>query len=514
MLTAHQHQLKKQVFTAINNNQLSAAHQLLVKQFQYDATDHFCYYLLAEVNIAAGDSYKAIQLIEKALTINNHPLYVLHLSKLMILKGDVTMATSYYQEAIKYQGYGPLEWDTLANIATRLGDYEHALAWQKIAYEAAPTHPKINYNLAIAYKINGQLDHAKTLLLALIKREPSYLQAHYSLAELNTSTEAKTHITELKKRLSSSLTATEQQMIYHSLALNHEHIGDYEQAFSYFRDSKLAIKHQVNYEASKHQIFCQQLIALSEKIQLTAKNADFSPIFVMGMPRSGTTLVEKIINQSTEVTGLGELNDIAQLLQSTAASKHVLDISMIEQAFQKFKLDNPLNGYQSRCEGMMTSSRSCDKQPFNFYFIDFILAAFPEAKIVCMLRDPVDSCIANYRQLYSPHSAFHHYSYDLQDIAHFYQDYKLLIKHFQKKYPNNVMIQHYEELVTDATLQTQTLFNFCNLQWQPSCLAFYKSNSASATASKVQIRQPLNSKSIGYWQHYQQAYDMLSNNFN
>ena len=148
MLTAHQHQLKKQVFTAINNNQLSAAHQLLVKQLQYDATDHFCYYLLAEVNIAAGDNYKAIQLIEKALTINNHPLYVLHLSKLMILKGDVTLATSYYQEAIKYQGYGPLEWDTLANIATRLGDYKHALAWQKIAYEAAPTHPKINYNLA------------------------------------------------------------------------------------------------------------------------------------------------------------------------------------------------------------------------------------------------------------------------------------------------------------------------------------------------------------------------------
>ncbi|WP_404341209.1 tetratricopeptide repeat-containing sulfotransferase family protein [Pseudoalteromonas mariniglutinosa] len=509
MLTTHQQQLHSQVLQAIKNNQLSDAHQLLVKQLQQDATDHFCYYLLAEVNIAAGDSCKAIKLLEKALTITAHPWYSVHLAKLMLLAGNITAATRYYQEAVKFQGYGPLECDIIANIATRLGDYENALKWQKNAYKQAPEQQKISYNLAVAYKINGQLTQARSQLNTLLARHPNYLPAHYSQAELNSLTEAHAHIAKLKQLVNHSLAATEQQMLCHSLALNYEHIGDYKSAFTYFSKSKLAIKPHVNYQASKHHAFCQQLIALSKRCKLTPSNNEFSPIFVVGMPRSGTTLMEKIIHQSNEVTGLGELNDIAQLLQSSDNAKHVLNINTLKQAAEQFFNTNPLDAYQTRCTDIMTTERGCDKQPFNFYYIDFILAAFPAAKIICMLRNPLDSCIANYRQLYNPHSAFHHYSYDLLDIANFYQDYQALAEHFQRQYPNNVLIQEYEELVTTPILQTQSVFKFCDLHWQASCLDFYKHNSASATASKIQIRQPLNNKSIDYWQHYQHACNEL-----
>lgn len=131
-----------------------------------------------------------------------------------------------------------------------------------------------------------------------------------------------------------------------------------------------------------------------------------------------------------------------------------------------------------------------------------------------MQRNPLDTCIANYRQLYKPASVFHHYSFDLEDIADFYQDYTLLINHFSQKYPDNVIIQQYEDLVSEPTLHTQALYSFCNLVWQANCLDFYKHSGVSATASKLQVRQPLNSKSIGYWQHYKSESKDLQTRFN
>ncbi len=119
-----------------------------------------------------------------------------------------------------------------------------------------------------------------------------------------------------------------------------------------------------------------------------------------------------------------------------------------------------------------------------------------------MQRGREDSCIANYRQLYSPASAFHHYSYNLQDIDSFYQDYSDLINHFAAKHSANVMIMQYETLVSEPIKSTQQLYDFCDLPWQAQCLDFYQRLSPSATASKVQMRRPLNNKAIGRWKEF------------
>ena len=225
------------------------------------------------------------------------------------------------------------------------------------------------------------------------------------------------------------------------------------------------------------------------------------------MPRSGTTLVEKILNQSSKLQGVGELNDIAQLIQHATQSTRVIDSEMIDKAYESETIKTALASYQQRAELLSGGLRSCDKQPFNFYYIDFILAAFPNAKIVCMQRGWQDCSIANFRQMYNPQSVFHHYSFALEDIASFHQDYSALVSHFANKYPENVFLQSYEQLVAEPTLQTQKLYAFCDLSWQENCLTFYKSNAASATASKKQIRQPLNKNSIGSWQNYAEFID-------
>ncbi|MEH6395678.1 tetratricopeptide repeat-containing sulfotransferase family protein [Pseudoalteromonas sp.] len=501
MLTSIQKNLQKQIEHAINHSKLNDAHLLLVSNIKRASDDHFSYFLLAQVNIAANDISKAHKLLATAISIAPLPLYFAHSAKLAVLSGQLLDAQLAINEALKHPHFEAIECDLIANVLTRLGHYQLALQWQLRAYQDAPENPQICYNLAVAYKIMGQFNDAQQLLHTLTQQQPQYFQAHYSLAELNNNKQAKQHLQQLLTLTEYATAPMQQQFLHHAIALNYEHCTDYKHAFAHFTASKQAISQHIKYDAKTHRKFCEQLIALSNDYKPRTSDSDFTPLFVVGMPRSGTTLLEKIINQATQVQGVGELNDIAQLCQG--ANVQVLNSNVLKKAYSNTELTAQLSHYQQRIAQLVTPKlRSCDKQPFNFYYIDLILAAFPKAKIICMQRGRKDCCIANYRQLYSPASAFHHYSYKLQDIDNFYQDYDRLITHFATKHPANVMIMQYEILVSEPVKSTQQLYDFCDLPWQAQCLDFYQQHSPSATASKVQVRQPLNNKGVNYWQHY------------
>ena len=501
MLTSIQKNLQQQIEHAINHSKLNDAHLLLVSNIKRASDDHFSYFLLAQVNIAANDISKAHKLLATAISIAPLPLYFAHSAKLAALSGQLLDAQLAINEALKNPHFEAIECDLIANVLTRLGHYQLALKWQLRAYQDAPENPQICYNLAVAYKIMGQFNDAQQLLHTLTQQQPQYFQAHYSLTELNNNKQAKQHLQQLLTLTEYATAPMQQQFLHHAIALNYEHCTDYKHAFAHFTASKQAISQHIKYDAKIHRKFCEQLIALSNDYKPRTSDSDFTPLFVVGMPRSGTTLLEKIINQATQVQGVGELNDIAQLCQGT--NVQVLNSNVLKKAYSNTELTAQLSHYQQRIAQLVKPKlRSCDKQPFNFYYIDLILAAFPKAKIICMQRGRKDSCIANYRQLYSPASAFHHYSYNLQDIDSFYQDYSDLINHFAAKHRANVLIMQYETLVLEPITSTQQLYDFCGLPWQTQCLDFYQQHSPSATASKVQVRQPLNSKAIDYWRHY------------
>ncbi|MEI8643343.1 sulfotransferase [Pseudoalteromonas sp. Hal040] len=502
MLNDTQQALRAHIQQLLSNKQLNDAHHLLVQRLKQNPEDHVCYFLLSEVNTAAGDINKAIKLLEKALILAPFAIYHLALAKLYVLLGKVSNAAVHYQSALQTADFGAADFDTLANIATRLGHYDDALSFQQAAYQRNKDNLQISYNLAVCYKIHGLFDEAKSLLQQLTTKQASFYQAHYSQAELNTVIDAELHIQKLQALADREKSIIDQQVYFHSLALNYEHLNDYKNAFKYFAQSKQAIAGKLNYQATQHRHFCQKLITQSKQQAIKSSESEFSPVFVVGMPRSGTTLVEKILNQSSKLRGIGELNDIAQLIQHATQSARVIDSEMLNKAYESEAIKTALTSYQQRAQLLSGGQRISDKQPFNFYYIDFILAAFPNAKIVCMQRDWQDCSIANFRQMYSPQSVFHHYSFTLEDIASFHQDYSVLVSHFANKYPENVFLQSYEQLVAEPTLQTQKLYAFCDLSWQENCLTFYKNNAASATASKKQIRQPLNKNSIGSWQNY------------
>jgi hypothetical protein len=227
------------------------------------------------------------------------------------------------------------------------------------------------------------------------------------------------------------------------------------------------------------------------------------PVFVLGMPRTGTTLVERILASHTDVFAAGELNNFAMqlmtALRALSAEKKLTRDELVEVSAQ---LDFARLG-----ESYLASSRPLtghtahfiDKMPLNFLYVGLIHLALPNAKIINLQRDPMDTCYAIYKQLFVDAYPF---SYDLEELANYYVSYRQLMEHWNVVLPGVVHTVHYEALVADLEKESRRLLEYCGLDWQPRCLQFHENREASTTASSAQIRRPIYTSSVGKWRNY------------
>ncbi len=205
MLTSSEIQHQQHIETKIAHGKLNEAHQLLVSKIKNTPNDHFSYFLLGQVNLAAGDTPKAQKLLEKAVSITEHPLYIAHLAKIAVLTGQLISAQQHIDKVLNSSFDEAIFCDLVANVLTRLGHYQAALSWQKKAFAAAPDNAQIAYNLAVGYKVMARFEQARLLLQQLIEKQPTHFQAHYSLAELNDNSTAPAHLAKLNRLISNNL---------------------------------------------------------------------------------------------------------------------------------------------------------------------------------------------------------------------------------------------------------------------------------------------------------------------
>jgi tetratricopeptide (TPR) repeat protein len=450
---------------------------------------------------------KTIQLIEQALKLApNNAEYQAHLAKHFAIKSDHVQAAKYASLAAKSSTLSALTLDTIGVAYSKIGLHQQAILYFNQAVLLKPESSDFHYNLAISQTFVGNFDGARRSHEEVIKLAPEFCKSYAALSSLGIISEDNNSIERLTALYQKITDADDKLSIGHALAREYEALKDYERAFKYLNLAKQSKLQAINYDFTEDQQMFKSLRDAFSDPNFSLKDGfdTTEAVFVVGMPRSGTTLIERIISQHTDVTSAGELGYFGSLLKTMGTSKsaRLLDQETIK-ASGKVDFSELGKTYIESTRALTGETKKfIDKMPLNVLYVGFILKALPLAKIVCLDRNPLDTIVSNYRQLFSANSSSYDYAYDLKTTAHYYIEFQKLTQLWLKLFPDNFYLVNYEALVSNPEVEARKLVEFCGLDWQEQCLHIDKNISPVATASAVQVRQPINNKSVGNWKKY------------
>ncbi|WP_321393567.1 tetratricopeptide repeat-containing sulfotransferase family protein [Emcibacter sp.] len=407
-------------------------------------------------------------------------------------------------------GNSPQILSQIGEFYTVIGAFAEADKVYAAALAANKRDPRLAYNAATSAIALGDLDKAEQLFNQVLAANPHDYDVYYNRATLRKQTAEKNHIAEMQKLLATEVRdANGAVQLQFALAKELEDLGDYTRAFAHLKAGADLRAKMTNYNVKGD---LAAMAAIAENMdtgfcsQAPAASDEPGPIFILGLPRTGTTLVDRILSSHSKVESLGEINDFALALMRLAKSggnkmdlvKRSLDLDCDELG--RSYLDS------SRARSGMEGALLIDKTPANFLYIGLIARALPNAKIIHLKRNPMDSCFAIYKTLFR---MGYPYSYRLEYLAAYYAGYHRLMDHWHTCLPDRVMDVNYEDLVSDQETVSRKMISHCGLEWEDACLDFYKNTSASATASAAQARQPIYKSSVEKWRHYEKELQPL-----
>jgi tetratricopeptide (TPR) repeat protein len=398
------------------------------------------------------------------------------------------------------------QYATLGLLLSRLELHEQAMAKYQAAISLEPRDSRHHYNLATLQRFLGDYSAAETSLDRAIAINPKDYEAYKLRADMRRQTAEKNHVAELKALLAAEVgDARGRVSVLYALAKEEEDLGEHEDSFAHLQQGASLRREHMRYQVEGD----LQTMARIEAVydtgffqQPIAGDDNAEAIFILGMPRTGTTLVERILASHSDISSAGELNNFALQLTQLARGKRgkLSKTELVEQSagldfsdLGKTYIDStrPLSG---------STPRFIDKMPLNFLYAGLIHRALPQAKIIHLQRHPLDTCYAIYKTLFKDAYPF---SYSLQELGSYYLAYRSLMDHWQQVIPGVIHTVNYETLVADVEGESRNLLAYCDLPWQAECLRFYENRAASTTASASQVREPVYNSSVGKWRHYQ-----------
>lgn len=459
------------------------------------------------VALQMGDAATALSLIERSLVLAPAD------GRSLLQKAHCLRALRRHSEALETANTVRRTANDDALALDALGTFYSICAEQQLALEAyeralqiAPRNTGILFNRAAVRRFVGQLAAAEADYDQVIAARPSDFEAYKNRTDLRKQTRERNHIPELEGLVARGIRdwRGEVQLRY-ALAKEHEDVGEYAKAWGHLeRGARLRRKH-LQYDVARDVATVDWIIDAFPTAPPTPPQgcSNDEPIFIVGLPRSGTTLVERILGSHSDVYSAGELNDFAHALVAAVAKTNggrppARDALVARSAFVDFAALG--KDYVERTRpGTGHTPRFTDKMPLNFLYCGLIHRALPRARIVHLTRHPLAVCYAMYKTLFKDGYPF---SYDLEEIGRYYLSYRKLMAHWHATLPGVIHDISYERLVADQAGETRRLLDFCGLQWQDACLEFQHNPAPTTTASAVQVRQSLYDSSLAQWRHY------------
>lgn len=495
---------------ALNAGAYNELQNLCKQILSVDKNQADAWFFMSIVAEAGRQSGHALQFIDRALQIDPyHGEYLAQKAKLHSLLYHYREARDAAGKAIESGIDRAIALDTLGVVLTRLGDYEAACSLLQKAVKKEPANPQFQFNLGSAEQFLGHDETARSAYENAISLQPDFSRAYWALSELEKNQASPGRLDQLLKLHESQSTASLDRLyLAHAIAREYEKQGDFDKAFTFLKNGKQQRKKEIAYSVDDDiRLFekLKQVFGTKPLEPATSDALDGRSIFIVGMPRSGTTLLERMLSTHSRVVSLGELQELPRAIKhlSGSHSPFVLDEETIASAAQK---NTDLLGRtyaEMLADRVQPGTRFIDKLPLNFYLVGFIMASLPKAKVICLRRNPLDTILSNYRQLFALNFSYYNYHYDLADTARFYAEFDRLMTFWQKQFGSRIHQLHYESLVNKPEQSVRNSLEYLELDWEPECLDFHKNEGGVATASASQVRQPLYSSAVARWKKYE-----------
>ena len=459
-----------------------------------------------------GRSEKAVSQYQKALAIRpehaeTHNNFGLALGAV----GRHEEAITHYERALDLRPDYADPHINLGNLLLMLGRSEEALAHCEKAVAITPENVEAHNNMGNALRALGKLDQATLWFEKAIALAPRKAGNYWNLAGTRPFTEEDPHFAAMKKlaREMSSLEVEDQIGLHFALAKAFADLGDLNHSSQYLLKGNALKRQQISYdEAGALDRFDRIQKAFS--MEFMSKRKDIGhrspvPIFILGMPRSGTTLIEQILASHSKLFGAGELSEISDIAKSAAPAGQQFPAGIA--AISDEQLHQLGWRYVDAMRRMAPAAeRITDKMPHNFPYAGLIHLILPNARIIHTRRDPRDIAISCFSLLFAKGQMA--FSYDLTELGRYYRSYQALMVHWKNVLPPAVMLDvQYEELVNDIEGQARRIVAHCGLEWEDACLHFYRTKRAIRTASVTQVRRPIYQTSVARWQSYRELLD-------
>ena len=417
------------------------------------------------------------------------------------------------QRVIQLQPDLPFGFMIRGSILGKMSDHEGAIEAYHQALKIEPDHLGSHMGLGNILKTVGDYDKSVAAYKKSIEIQPLFAEAYWSLANLKTYTFEDSEIEAMEEHVQNEAMPSSNRAFFHvALANSKEKEKRYDEAWEHFETGNNMRRQEEVYDSVQTQLTHDALIEVFDKEFVESKKNKGSqsnaPILIVGLPRSGSTLVEQILATHSKVEGTKELPDLSLLGRKLTKSKPrgiqypEAVKEMTNEEFVEFGEDYLTTTKRYRTD----KPHFIDKMPNNFAHLGFLKLILPNAKVINAMRHPLDSCISSYKQLFYKGQSW---SYDLFEIGEYYLEYQRIMDHWHQLFPGEILDLQYENLITNQEKETRKLLDYCELAWEDECLKFYETKRSINTASSEQVRQPIYKGAMQAWKNYESHIEPL-----